>query len=145
MSHQMCRSFVGAWTGTSQAEEKDNEYLDHIVRCTADRLAWRIHSVSRCRRIDPPAVGIRCNFLDPALCNGESYRIEKSGFLIRRLKGRNGPMLGFTPGSSESIRPNVFTLLPCLFKSITQPDALHCSSPMQKERANGIRRPHLTA
>src|SRR5580765_337336 len=88
----MCRSFVGAWTGTSQAEEKDNEYLDHIVRCTADLLAWRIHSVSRCRRIDPPAVGIRCNFLDPALCNGESYRIEKSGFLIRRLKGRNGPM-----------------------------------------------------
>jgi hypothetical protein len=50
-----------------------NEHLDHIVRRFADRLAWRLHGVSRGRRTHPPALGIRGNFLDPALCVGESH------------------------------------------------------------------------
>ena len=58
-----------------KAEEIENEYLDNFVRNSADRLDYRLLGVSRRRRANPPAAGIRGDFPDLAFCDGKIRRL----------------------------------------------------------------------
>ena len=45
-----------------------NEYLDDLIRDSADRLDWRLHRISRGRRTDSPFACARGNLSDLAFC-----------------------------------------------------------------------------
>ena len=53
-----------------------DEHLDGTIRRFADRLAYRLHAISRGRRSDSPAAGISVDFSGLAFRDGPSYRVK---------------------------------------------------------------------
>jgi hypothetical protein len=56
-----CSFIVTSCVGTNETIGGNDEHMDNLVRDSADRLARRLHGVSRSRRADPPIAGVRCH------------------------------------------------------------------------------------
>lgn len=61
--------------GVGRQEDEKYEYLDHIVRDSADRMDWRLYGFSRSKRFDPLAADTCGDLTDHALRVGSQNRM----------------------------------------------------------------------
>jgi hypothetical protein len=56
--------------GISTCKGETNEYWDDLIRGSGNCVDWRLHRVSRGRRVDSLVIGLRGDFPDSPLCHG---------------------------------------------------------------------------